>query len=214
MKLKKDKVSPAHHYFLNTPHTEADYFEFSENFLGKTYRFKSCADVFSKSSLDDGSKLLVKTIVEQVLPLNGLVLDIGCGYGTLGILLKTHYPQTKWLMVDINQTAVAVCKQNVELNQLPQSDFTIRENDLLTGMSVKVDHVVTNPPIKAGKRTLFAAMEQSFTALNPGGTLTLVIRKDHGMESLKTNLLAIFGNCTIIARNKGYYILHCIKQKN
>ena len=74
------------------------------------------------------------------------------------------------------------------------------------------DFIVTNPPIKTGKKLLFELMEGCYTHLNPGGTLTLVIRKDHGEESLKKKLIEVFGNCEILKRNKGYYILHCIKE--
>ena len=199
------------HYFLNTPHLETDFFLIEETYLGNRYKFNSCSDVFSKNELDEGTKTLLETVVEQN-QLSGHVLDMGCGYGAIGIVLKKHFPALTFTMLDINQTAVKLAKQNIVANNLDQNDFTVIGSNLLSAVANQTfDHVVTNPPIKVGKQILFEAMNQCFAHLKTNGTLTLVIRKDHGQASLQSHLTKLFGNCKVLTRNKGYYILQSQK---
>lgn len=199
------------HYFLNTEHTEKDFFVFEETFLQKKYRIKSCSDVFSKQKIDDGTKVLLQTVVQQV-QLSGNVLDFGCGYGIVGMVLKHHFADIKLTMLDVNKTAVSLSKQNITQNGFNESDFTVLESNLLESVKTKqFDHVVTNPPIKVGKPVLFEAITQICNHLTVGGTLTLVIRKDHGMNSLKEHITNLLGNCQVLNRQKGYYILHAKK---
>ena len=113
-------------------------------------------------------------------------------------------------MIDINKTAVQLSKENTIKNNVQRST-NVFYSDGFSLVEKQYNFIVTNPPIKTGKKLLFKLMQDSFDHLLTNGNLVLVIRKDHGMESLKKHITSIFGNCEIIERNKGYYILQAIK---
>ncbi len=197
-----------HHYFLNTEHNKDDYFSFTDYFLGVPYTFNSCTDIFSKDTFDYGSVTLLKTVFNKV-ELNGTVLDVGCGYGLIGIMLKLNNPNLDVKMLDINTNAVMLSKQNAKQIGVNVDVF---DSNLYDNVNFVVDHIVTNPPIKAGKQNLFNVITGAFKVLKQNGTITLVIKKKHGMESLKTKMEQTFGNVKILERDKGYYILHSQKK--
>ena len=110
------------------------------------------------------------------------------------------------LVSDINATAVSLTGENLVKNGVSSRAKTIVSNGF-ESITDNFDFIVSNPPIKVGKKVLFDLMKGCFEHLVGGGKLVLVIRKDLGMESLKKYLINLFGNCEIIDRNKGYYIL-------
>ena len=196
-----------HHYFLNTEHRKEDYFSFTDYFMGDSYTFESCADIFSKDNFDYGTTTLLKTVFNNVT-LNGTVLDVGCGYGIIGILIKKYYPNLNVKMLDINKNAVMLSCKNANNIGVKVDVF---DSNLYDNVNYKVNHIVTNPPIKAGKQNLFNVVIGAKDVLEPNGTITLVIKKKHGMESLKNKMNEIFGNVKILNRDKGHYILHSEK---
>lgn len=196
-----------HHYFLNVDHKDSDYFTFTDYFLDKPYTFKSCSDIFSKDCIDYGTSLLLKTVIAK-LELDGNVLDVGCGYGVIGIVLKKYFENITVDMIDINKTAVQLSTENAKSNNVQIGAF---ESNLYDNVRKKYKHIVTNPPIKAGKQNLFNVVTGGYEVLDDGGSITLVIKKKHGMESLKNHMQQTFGNVEILKRDKGYYILHSTK---
>ncbi len=196
------------HYFIEKQHKLSDYFEFEDNVYDMPLKFRSCDSVFSKDQIDEGSRTLLNTIFDKV-ELKGNGLDLGCGYGVIGISIIKKLG-LNCDMIDVNGTAVELSNFNLILNGIRSGAKVFKSNGFEQVNSM-YDFIVTNPPIKTGKALLFELMQGSFDHLNKGGTLTLVIRKSHGEESLKKHLINIFGNCEILKRNKGYYILHCVK---
>lgn len=195
------------HYFIEKSHTEKDYFSFNVNFCNQTFTFRSCDSIFSKDELDLGSATLIDTVLKQ-LNLNGLGLDFGCGYGAVGIILS-KIKNLKMDYADINGTAIELTQFNAKQNGVVTNK--VIKTDNFANISSNYDFIVTNPPIKTGKKLLFSIMDNCFNHLNKGGSLTVVIRKSHGEESLKKYLTNLFNNCEILKRNKGFYILHSIK---
>lgn len=195
------------HYFVNKSHEESDFFTFSSEFMGKKYLMHSCSDVFSKNELDYGSLVLVKTLIKKTI-LSGTALDMCCGYGTIGILLADKLGIVPD-MCDINSTAVALAKKNAIENRTKVGD--VFESDMFSGVEKKYDHIVSNPPIKTGKKLLLAFADGAFEHLNIGGTLSVVIKKNLGADSFKKYLTSLFGNCEVLERDRGYYILHSVK---
>lgn len=196
------------HYFIDKPHTEADYFEFNDSVLDVELCFRSCDSIFSKNKIDDGTRALLNAINKKCT-LSGTGLDLGCGLGVIAIALIKKF-NLKFDMVDINNTAVKLSRENLIKNNVQKNAKVFYSN----GFSDVVDNynfIVTNPPIKTGKELLFNLMQGAYNHLQNNGQLILVIRKDHGMESLKKHIVSIFNNCEIIARDKGYYILQAIK---
>ncbi|MGN0961675.1 MAG: class I SAM-dependent methyltransferase [Christensenellales bacterium] len=178
--------------------------------MGKDFTFKSCSDVFSKNSLDYGSLVLVKNIIERKELFNGKIMDMCCGYGTIGILLDT-FINAEYYLSDINGTAVNLAKNNVELNNSKIKKENIYLSNLFEDIELNFNHIVSNPPIKVGKRVLLTFVDEAYNHLENKGTLTLVIKKNLGADSLKKYLISKFGNAEIWDRDKGYYILHSVK---
>lgn len=196
------------HYFIDKPHTEADYFEFNDSVLGLDLCFRSCDSIFSKNKIDDGTRSLLEA-VNKKCELKGFGLDLGCGLGVIAIALIKKY-NLKFDMVDINNTAVKLSKENLIKNNV-QKNANVFYSDGFSEVKGNYDFIITNPPIKTGKKLLFELMQGAYNHLNSNGQLLLVIRKDHGMESLKKHINSIFGNCEIVDRNKGFYILKSVK---
>lgn len=199
------------HYFIDKEHASTDYFEFRDSVLGLDLCFRSCDSIFSKDRIDDGTRSLLNAI-DKRCTLAGHGLDLGCGLGVIAIALIKRYGLT-FDMVDINKTAVRLSQENLIKNNV-QHNARAYYSDGFSEVTGNYDFIVTNPPIKTGKQLLFALMQGSYDHLRDGGQLLLVIRKDHGMESLKKHITTIFNNCEIIERNKGYYILRAVRGDN
>lgn len=199
-----------HHYFVASEHDESEYFTFTEKFLDFDFIFKSCPDVFSKDKLDYGSLVLVKSIIDHKEIFSGNIMDMCCGYGTIAILLS-KYISAEYFMSDINSIAVELAKENIKLNNTGIDPEDVLVGDMFDGIDRKFHHIVSNPPIKVGKKHLINFVNGAFDHLEEKGTVTLVIKKNLGEESLKSYMTSKFGNCEIWKRDKGYYILHSIK---
>ena len=197
------------HYFIDKVHKETDFFEFNDNVLGLNLCFRSCDSIFSKNKIDDGTRALLNAI-EKKCELSGHGLDLGCGLGVISIALIKKFGVT-FDMIDINNTAVKLSKENLIKNNV-QKSAKVFYSDGFSDVKETYDFIVTNPPIKTGKKLLFDLMNGAYEHLKENGQLVLVIRKDHGMESLKKHVISIFGNCEIIERNKGFYILQTFKK--
>lgn len=196
------------HYFINKEHSIDDFFEFEECIAGQKYTFLSCDNIFSKSHVDLGTLALLKAI-DKHISLSGHGLDFGCGYGVIGIYLMKNY-DVEMDLLDVNATAIHLSRQNVYKNGV-RKNTTFIESDGFAHCDKVYDFIISNPPIKVGKAVLFKFLTESIDHLRKCGSLTIVVRKDAGMESCKKHLLQIYGNCEIIMRDKGYYILHCQK---
>lgn len=198
------------HYFIDKHHEEKDYFEFQDSVIGYDLCFRSCNSIFSKNKIDDGTRVLLKTI-DKYCHLEGYGLDLGCGLGAIAISLikrfKVHFD-----CVDVNNTAVELTKQNLIKNNV-QHNATAFYSNGFENIDKIYDFIITNPPIKTGKTLLFSLISDSYNHIKQNGQIVLVIRKDHGMESLKNHMLSVFKNCEILQRDKGYYILKSVKSE-
>ena len=197
------------HYFIEKEHKNDDFFEFSWQFFEKTYIFKSCDDVFSKNQVDYGTYVLLNTIVKKI-SLFGDCLDIGCGYGVIGIVLGTIFQNANFVMSDVNQTAVELSKQNVKKNNV-KNIKNVLNSFAYQNIEGTFDYIISNPPIKAGKKVLLEILLGAFDKLNKNGKLIFVIKKKFGEDSIKKQLEKVFSNVQILARDSGYYILEATK---
>jgi len=189
----KSKENNFKHYFVSQEHKEEDYFSFKASFNGKEYTFRSCKDVFSKEELDYGSLVLVNTIRRHKELFSGEVLDMCCGYGTIGILIS-EFIKCNIDMCDINSTAVELAKINAKQNKANISE--IFESDLFAKVTKKYNHIVSNPPIKVGKKVLLSFVDGSYNHLEDGGTLSIVIKKNLGADSTKKYITNLQGDST------------------
>ena len=172
------------HYFIAENHKESDYFSFTENVEGKNFTFNSCNDVFSKNCVDYGTKVLIKTIIKNSSKFTGSILDVGCGYGALSIVLEKYLNNAKFTLIDVNSTAVELANKNKVLNKSLNIE-QIFISDLYSNVNSTFDHIISNPPIKTGKQVLIDLITQGYELLNKNGSMTLVIKKNYGADSAK-----------------------------
>lgn len=197
------------HYFISKEHSSSDYFEFEEKINEGIYHFKSCDDIFSKDRIDYGTKVLLDAIIKKC-DIKNRCLDIGCGYGVIGIVLARNFKNSTFLLTDINKTAVELSKENIQKNHSKNIEDVVL-SDGYENITGTFDYIITNPPIKAGKQNLLKILLGAYEKLNQSGELIFVIKKKHGEESIKKQLEAVFKSVEIVKRDSGYYILECIK---
>ncbi|HGQ7717095.1 TPA: class I SAM-dependent methyltransferase [Streptococcus pneumoniae] len=192
-------------YYAENPDATHDIHELRVDLLGQKMTFLTDAGVFSKKMVDFGSQLLLKCLdVNQ----GETVLDVGCGYGPLGLsLVKVYGVQAT--MVDINTRALDLARRNAEKNN---AKATIFQSNIYEQVEGHFDHVISNPPIRAGKQVVHEIIEKSKDFLETCGDLTIVIQKKQGAPSAKSKMEDVFGNCEILKKDKGYYILRSVKE--
>lgn len=192
-------------YFAENPDAEHDIHELKVQLLGQKMTFLTDAGVFSKKMIDYGSQALLKCLDFHK---QESVLDVGCGYGTLGLTL-VKAKEVEATLVDINQRALDLARQNAERNQVLA---TIFQSNLYQNVEGRFHHIISNPPIRAGKQVVHEVITGSYTHLLDGGDLTIVIQKKQGAPSAKAKMEEVFGNCEILKKDKGYYILRSVKE--
>ncbi len=175
-------------------------------FLTALERFASDNGVFSKETLDFGSRVMLETLVG--LDLKGSLLDLGCGIGVIGILLKKYKPELKVTMVDVNETAVSLATEN---SKLYQQDNTVLVSDGFANINTTFDTIVSNPPIRTGKKVIYELFRQSFDYLNEDGKLYLVIRDKQGAASAVKYLSTLCQRVEVVKKEKGYWIILACK---
>ena len=197
----------AEHYYSKEP-VSASRQRYIEYMLPDVGRFSFVTDsgVFSISRVDHGTDILLRTIVKDAPQKIESLLDIGCGYGPIGVALGRRYPGAYVHMVDVNERAIDLARQNAAAAGL--TSFAAGSIDTLDPQA-RYDMVVTNPPIRAGKAVVYGIFETAFRHLCAGGVLYVVIRKNQGAPSAMKELERLFVNCVVVGRESGFHILKC-----
>lgn len=196
------------HYFSKQPETESSPVYWDFQLRGHTLRFKTDRGVFSKKEVDFGSRLLIEAFqFENIL---GPILDVGCGYGPIGLSMAKAFPNTVVHMVDVNERALSLASVNAELNHI--GNVQIYESDRLLAVEEKgFQAILTNPPIRAGKRVVHDIFEQSSERLVDGGELWVVIQKKQGAPSAIEKLKGLFAQVDVVKKSKGYFVIRAKK---
>ena len=176
--------------------------EYSTDILDVKLKFKTDNGVFSKDKLDFGTRTLLENL--PLDELNGNVLDIGCGYGPIGIYLKKA-TSCNVDMCDVNKRAIHLANMNAKLNNV---DVNIFESDVYSNINKKYNFIVTNPPIRVGKDILYSIVMNAKDYLLDNGVLFLVVHKDQGAKSMLFDLQKVY-NVEVIKKNKGFFIFRC-----
>ena len=200
--MSKDNKS-VEHYFTSTPKSVDRFGLVRTSLCGKPFEFLTSSSVFSKRKVDLGTRLLIEAMV---LPQTGNVLDIGCGYGAVGIAAAAFNPQLHVVMTDVNMRAVRLAKQNVELNKIVNAE--VRYGCFYEPvLDLRFNCVLSNPPVSAGMETVKAIVKQAPTVMAPKASFQMVIRSKIGAKALPTLFNETFGNCTVVGRESGYRVL-------
>ena len=196
------------HYYTNNPTTESREKIINSTIANENLKFYTDNGVFSKESVDFGTKTMLESFNTEKE--DAKVADIGCGYGVISIFLEKKYPTFKFTMVDVNNRVLELSKKNIELNNI-NNEVEVLESSSFDNVEGNFDIVLTNPPIRAGKKIVHKIMIDSYEHLNAQGELWVVIQKKQGMASCKKLLEETFSRVEIVAKNKGYYILKAVK---
>jgi 16S rRNA (guanine1207-N2)-methyltransferase len=160
--------------------------------------------VFSRSGLDRGTEILLNALPEGI---RGRVLDMGCGYGALGLSIKAANPACELTMADINERAVALARENARANRLGAQMVISDGFSALRGKTY--DLIALNPPIRAGKKVIYGMFPDAGASLADGGALYVVIRKKQGAPSARVYLETLFAAVETVERSLGYHVLRC-----
>lgn len=190
------------HYYTDNSELSSCRREFTYYFDNEVFRFTTDNGVFSKDNVDYGSYVLLKTIYMR--DLGESLLDLGSGYGPIGIILKRFHPSMRVEMAEVNPRAVELAILNTESNRTAIAVHLCE--DILT-LDTKFDTVVLNPPIRAGKQVIYSLYEKSRAVLNDQGHFYIVIRKAQGANSSISKLETLFTEVKVIERDKGYFVI-------
>ena len=188
------------HYYTENPNSAHDERRIALRALGNDLTFVTDTGVFSRDGLDRGTEVLL----EALPPLEGRVLDLGCGWGAVGVALGKRYPALDIVMTDINSRAVELARRNLAENGVTAA---VLQGDGFDAVEGRFDAIVTNPPIRAGKAVIYGLFARARDYLEPDGALYVVIRKQQGAPSALKYLKEIYSRAETVDRASGFHVL-------
>ena len=189
------------HYFLNDDNLKSEIKEFKVIISNKEFIFKTDNGVFSKGELDYGTYLLLETVLKENI--FGHVLDLGCGYGPIGIIIS-KLKDCMVTMVDVNNRAIHLTKMNIKENKCLNT--VALNSDGFSNIDQKFDFIITNPPIRVGKEKLYSLFIEARKYLNELGVIYLVIRKEQGAKSFIKDMSNYY-QVDVLNKSKGFCII-------
>lgn len=192
------------HYFTN------DYVKSEEKIIktkigNDTYSFYVDNGVFSKRALDFGTRTLLENLdIERI---QGDVLDFGCGYGPIGIYIAKN-TDAYVDMIDVNERSLSLAGRNAIENNVTVNVF---KSNIYSGVLKTYDFIITNPPIRVGKKILYEILMGAYDYLKSEGELWLVVNKDQGAKSLVRDLTLKY-ETEVVEKNKGFYVIKAKKR--
>lgn len=194
------------HYFSENPDSKHDESTISGMLRGKRFSFKTDSGVFSPKKIDKGTIILVE---ELELSKDDDVLDVGCGYGVIGISIADEVNSVT--MTDLNNRSVGLTRKNIKLNGKSEKNIEVFQGDLFEKVSnKKYSVIISNPPIKAGKELIHKIISKGHDLLNENGSIWVVIQTKHGAKSLTKYMEEIFGNVETVTISGGYRVLKSV----
>lgn len=198
----RPKLNEKEHYYTKQPKSQPRLGLVSTYLRGHYFQFQTSSSVFSKERIDLGTRLLIEAMI---LPETGHILDLGCGYGPIGIVAAVLNPNLHIVMVDINERAVWLTKENK--NRIGVNNVEILRGDLYKPVeNMKFDVILCNPPVSVGMKIVSQIVSEALEHLRESGLFQIVIRSRMGSKQLLTTMEKTFGNVEIIARKSGYRV--------
>ena len=200
------------HYFSEKPEIKSEKKRIKYTIQNKKFEFITDNGVFSKSKVDFGTDLMLNEFLKKNRGLEFekiKILDIGCGYGVVSVILKSFYPEISITLSDVNERALELSEEN--LKKYGINDYHIIKSDAFEKITEKFNVILSNPPIRAGKDIIFKIYSEAYEHLNENGEFYCVIQTKHGAKSTQKKLMEIFGNCDTVTIDGGYRIF-CSKK--
>lgn len=191
------------HYFSNQPTSKSERHKWDFCLRGHSFTFLSDYGVFSKREVDFGSRLLIEAF--QAPDVQGSFLDVGCGYGPIGLSIAKDFRSRHVDMIDVNERALQLSKENAALNSI--DNVRIFASNLYANVEGEYAAILSNPPIRAGKKTVHEILVKAHDHLISGGELWIVIQKKQGAPSALEKLNEVFSSVEVVVKKKGYYII-------
>ncbi|MFA9422677.1 MAG: class I SAM-dependent methyltransferase [Sedimentibacter sp.] len=192
-------------YFTKNPTTKKEIYKFDWNIGKDKYYFYTSNSVFSNKGVDFGSMLLIETVAKENEKFVGNILDLGCGYGPIGVIIAKLMENAKVSMSDVNERALEFALMNAKENKV-EDRIKIINSESFDNIKENFNMILTNPPIRAGKEVVFSFYEGAYEHLIQGGSLYVVIQKKQGAPSTKAKLESLFGNCEAVGKKSGYFV--------
>jgi 16S rRNA (guanine1207-N2)-methyltransferase len=191
------------HYFSAAPKSEAKQGIIRTHLCGRKFEFLTASSVFSTRKVDLGTRLLIESML---LPQEGCILDLGCGYGPVGIAAAKLNLNLRVILTDINLRAVQLAQKNLEKNRV--SNAEVRRGYLYEPVKNEIFNcILSNPPVSAGMDTVKAIITEAPGVMRNKASLQMVIRSKIGAKTLPSTFEKTFGNVKILERKSGYRVL-------
>ncbi|MEG2186334.1 MAG: class I SAM-dependent methyltransferase [Clostridia bacterium] len=192
------------HYYTAQPQSEHKPVSFDYEYRGQVLHFTTDSGVFSRTEIDRGTEVLLKALPQNLC---GNVLDMGCGYGAIGVAIAKVWHECRVTMADINQRACELARENAAKNSVHA--HVLESDGYARVMDRRFDVILQNPPIRAGKAVIYQMFADAAVCLAMGGSLWLVIRKQQGAPSAVSYLQTLFESVQAVEKKSGYWVLRC-----
>ena len=197
------------HYYSSQPSSESNRKKINVKLGQDNFTLFTDTGVFSKDKIDQGSQVLIHAAQKSNFP-KGNLLDLGCGYGIIGLSLAKQFSNRTIEMIDVNERALTLSEDNAKLNKI--DNVKIYHSNIFDQVeNKKFAGIISNPPIRAGKKVVHQILEESYDHLVDGGRLQIVIQRKQGAPSAKKKMNEVFGNVERIELEKGYWVLESVR---
>lgn len=189
------------HYYTEKPTSKLVTKQITVRINGTELKLTTASSTFSREKIDLGTKILIEN---AEIKKGATVLDLGCGYGVVGITIAKTVPDTNVVLTDVNQRATQLAQENAKQNNVTVDVRTGDSYEPVAGQTF--DYILLNPPQTAGRKLCFQLIEQAPAHLSSEGIFYLVARHKKGGAVLEAKMKEIFGNVETVARESGYRV--------
>ncbi len=194
------------HYFSRSPESKPRYQQLEVTLLGNSLKLTTGSGIFSKDHIDKGTHLLIASASIK----GSSILDLGCGYGPVGLSLAKAYPSSHVTLSDVNERAVKLTKKNARDNNI--QNVTILQSDIYQNITGNFSEILLNPPQTAGKSICQAMIAGALEHLQENGSLQIVARHNIGGKTLSKYMESVFGNVDVLAKKSGFRVYRSFRE--
>ena len=193
----------AEHYFTENPTSPLRLRTIQLLYKGRILKFLTGGGVFATENIDPGTALLVENLV---LKGDERVLDMGCGWGAIGIAAAISVPKGNVVMTDINKRALDLARKNARTAGL--SNVEVVPGNLFTRLEgIKFDVIASNPPYRSGRDLILRFLDEAPAHLEMDGRLVMVGKGTQGIIYYQHYLEERWKSVEVLGRKSGYRVI-------